>query len=158
MLPLANDHIARFFGSGTDIRAMVDGQEIGTIQSLAYSMTREPAPIYTLGNANPRSFSRGRRGIAGTLTFARIDQEAMNRLTEQLECVITYYDENVGEIVERTLHGVEILSEQISLDPSQTSMTFVSREMTLGPSVPKHNEAALKFLHKELTMPVGIET
>ena len=45
--------------SGVDITAVFDGVPIGTLQGISYSVTREKSPLYTLGSANPRSFSRG---------------------------------------------------------------------------------------------------
>lgn len=42
-----------------------------------FSRTREKAPVFTLGNPNPRSFSRGKRGIAGSLVFTVFDKDAM---------------------------------------------------------------------------------
>lgn len=33
--------------------------------------------MYTMGSANPRSFSRGKRGIAGTLVFVQFDHDAL---------------------------------------------------------------------------------
>lgn len=51
--------------SGADITASIGNYLIGELQSITYSVTREKAPIFTMGNPNPRSFSRGKRGIAG---------------------------------------------------------------------------------------------
>lgn len=34
-------------------------------------------PIYTMGYANPRSFSRGKRGIAGSMIFTLFDRSAL---------------------------------------------------------------------------------
>ncbi len=36
-------------------------------QAINYSVTREKAPIYTMGSADCRSYSRNKRGIAGGL-------------------------------------------------------------------------------------------
>ena len=44
---------------------------------ISYSITREKSPIYTLGSADPRSFSRGKRGIAGSLVFTIFDRSAL---------------------------------------------------------------------------------
>ncbi len=60
--------------SGVDIQATFGGKLIGELQGVSYSVTREKAPIYTLGSADPRSFSRGKRGIAGTLVFTIFDR------------------------------------------------------------------------------------
>ena len=63
--------------SGVDIKAVFANQVIGELQAISYSITREKAPIYTMGSANPRSYSRGKRGIAGTLVFVMFDRSVM---------------------------------------------------------------------------------
>ena len=63
--------------SGVDIKATFGGKVIGELQGVSYSVTREKAPIYTMGSADPRSFSRGKRGIAGTLIFTIFDRSAL---------------------------------------------------------------------------------
>lgn len=51
--------------SGADIKATFGNKVIGELQSITYSVTREKSPIFTMGSPDPRSFSRGKRGIAG---------------------------------------------------------------------------------------------
>jgi len=63
--------------SGVDIKATFANKTIGELQAISYSITREKAPIYTLGSADPRAFSRGKRGIAGTLIFITFDRHAL---------------------------------------------------------------------------------
>ena len=63
--------------SGVDIQATFGGTLIGELQGVSYSVTREKAPIYTMGSADPRSFSRGKRGIAGTLVFTVFNRNAL---------------------------------------------------------------------------------
>jgi len=63
--------------SGADIVASFNGVIIGELQAITYSVSREKAPIYTMGSAEPRSFSRGKRGIAGTLVFTVFDRDSL---------------------------------------------------------------------------------
>lgn len=63
--------------SGVDIKAVFASKIIAELQAISYSITREKAPIYTMGSADPRSFSRGKRGIAGTLIFIMFDRHAL---------------------------------------------------------------------------------
>lgn len=63
--------------SGADIKAVFAGVEIGNLMAVSYAIQREKAPIYVLGEANPRAFSRGKRGIAGSLIFIQFDQHAI---------------------------------------------------------------------------------
>jgi hypothetical protein len=63
--------------SGVDIKGVFANQVIAELQAISYSITREKAPLYTMGSADPRSFSRGKRGIAGTLIFIVFDRHAL---------------------------------------------------------------------------------
>lgn len=63
--------------SGADIIATFGGVVIGSLSGITWSVTREKAPIYTMGSANPRSFSRGKRGIAGSLIFTVFDRQPL---------------------------------------------------------------------------------
>lgn len=63
--------------SGADIVATFAGTPIGTLSGITWSVTREKAPIYTMGSPNPRSFSRGKRGIAGSLIFTMFDRPSL---------------------------------------------------------------------------------
>lgn len=63
--------------AGADIRASFGNTEIGELQAISYMIQREKAPIYTLGQKNPISFSRGKRGIAGTLVFISLTGHAL---------------------------------------------------------------------------------
>lgn len=63
--------------SGCDIACTFGNVVIGELQAISYSVSREKAPVYTLGSAEPRSFSRGKRGIAGTLIFTSFDRDAL---------------------------------------------------------------------------------
>ena len=63
--------------SGVDITPIFQGRPIGEIQAISYSINREKAPVYTMGKADPRSFARGKRGIAGSLIFIVFDKHSL---------------------------------------------------------------------------------
>ena len=63
--------------SGVDIKATFGTKVIGTLQGISYSVSREKAPIYTMGSADPRAFARGKRGIAGSLVFIQFDSDPL---------------------------------------------------------------------------------
>jgi hypothetical protein len=63
--------------SGVDIKGVFGSEVMGELQAISYSITREKAPVYTMGSPDPRSFSRGKRGIAGTLIFVMFDEHAI---------------------------------------------------------------------------------
>ena len=62
---------------GCDIRAVFRNQVMFTLQGVSYSVTREKAPVYTMGSTDPISISRGKRGTAGSLIFLTIDRHAL---------------------------------------------------------------------------------
>ena len=62
--------------SGVDIKAVFGNVVIGELQAISFSVSREKAPLYTMGSADCRAYSRGKRGIAGTLIFLMFDRHA----------------------------------------------------------------------------------
>lgn len=79
--------------SGVDIHVVADGKILGEIQGLSYTVTREKAPLYTMGSADPRSFSRGKRGIAGSMIFLVFDRSALlDRLQEGSRYIANRYE------------------------------------------------------------------
>lgn len=75
---MANEYIKTLTSfSGADLVVAFGKRVIGELQSISWAIQRKKAPIYTLGSADPRSFSRGVRGIAGSLVFAVFDRDAL---------------------------------------------------------------------------------
>ena len=68
----------------TDIRAAIGQYTFAELQAVSYSVTREKAPIYTMGSADVRSFSRNKRGIAGSLIWINFDRHALLALVHKL--------------------------------------------------------------------------
>jgi len=69
--------------SGVDMIVTFGNVTVGEVQGVSYTVTREKAPLYTMGSANPRSFSRGKRGIAGSLIFLVFDRSALLDISRQ---------------------------------------------------------------------------
>jgi hypothetical protein len=63
--------------SGSDIRAYIGPFPFAELQAVSYSVSREKAPIYTMGSPDPRSFSRNKRGIAGSLIWVNFDRHGL---------------------------------------------------------------------------------
>lgn len=63
--------------SGVDMLVTFGNTVVGEVQGVSYTVTREKAPLYTMGSADPRSFSRGKRGIAGSLIFLVFDRSGL---------------------------------------------------------------------------------
>jgi hypothetical protein len=76
MAPQTSHQLTRTYTSfaGCDIRAVVGSGTIGQLQAISYAVQREKAPIYVMGRVDPLSFSRGKRGIAGTIITLMLDQ------------------------------------------------------------------------------------
>lgn len=66
--------------SGSDIVATFGGVVVGTLLGISWSITREKAPVFTMGSPSPRSFTRGKRGIAGSLQFQTFDRPALYQM------------------------------------------------------------------------------
>lgn len=80
---------------GCDIVALIEDAVIGNLQGISYSVTREKAPIYTMGRADPVSFSRGKRGIAGSMVFTNFDREALfDVMGKKYGVNLQYYKKN----------------------------------------------------------------
>ena len=63
--------------AGADIKAVFGSIPFGELQAISYAVTREKAPIYTMGSADPRSYSRNKRGIAGSFVWINFDRHAL---------------------------------------------------------------------------------
>ncbi len=64
--------------TGTDIYTVFADTIISTIQGISYSITRQKAPIYTMGSPDPRAFARSKRGIAGSMILTTFDRHALS--------------------------------------------------------------------------------
>ena len=81
--------------SGSDIRAYIGPQPFAEIQAISYSVSREKAPIYTMGSPDPRSFSRNKRGIAGSLIWVNFDRHALLDVFQKLSATFVANSDEV---------------------------------------------------------------
>lgn len=65
--------------AGVDISAVFGTELIGEMQALSYAVQREKAPLYVLGRVDPIAFSRGKRGIAGTIISLMLDEHILRK-------------------------------------------------------------------------------
>jgi hypothetical protein len=63
--------------SGVDMVVTFGGKILGELQGISFTIQREKAPIYSMGEADPRSYSRAKRGIAGSIVFVVFDRSAL---------------------------------------------------------------------------------
>jgi len=82
--------------SGADIHAYIGNRKVANLVALSVSINREVAPIYTFGDPSPRTFVKGKRGIAGTMTFTQFDKHAL------IESVF-----NVGERIKNIWENID---------------------------------------------------
>lgn len=63
--------------TGTDMIATFANKAIGNLQQISWAVQRDKGPIFVMGSADARSFSRGKRGIAGSMAFAVFDHDSL---------------------------------------------------------------------------------
>lgn len=116
--------------SGVDIRAVIAGEPVGQLQAISYAVQREKAPIYVMGKVDPLSFSRGKRGIAGTIVTLMLDQHVMLETPFSDLKFIADKDEIYPNIAD--LNDASSLADLDSLDPS---FTFSAGDLTASYSL-----------------------
>jgi len=114
--------------NGVNIVATQRGVE-ADVAELHFTITRETTPNYSMEGRDPRSFVRGRRGIAGTLVFLAIPLEF--NTTGSFDLVLRATDEN-GIELEKEVRGCEILSrdsEVLAVVGVDVTATFTARNV-----------------------------
>jgi hypothetical protein len=61
--------------TGCDIIATFDNKVQLGLEGITWSVRRDVAPVYTLGQIGPRSHAKGKRAIAGSMVFSVSDRE-----------------------------------------------------------------------------------
>jgi hypothetical protein len=115
--------------SGVDIKAVFGNKTIAELQAISYSVTREKAPLYTMGSADPRSFSRGKRGIAGTLVFLVFDRHALLGTLGQGAVSPMYFQSDIDDVMPDPTSNLNTVA-------STQSITSVGASLGVGASVP----------------------
>jgi hypothetical protein len=116
--------------SGVDMVVTFGGKVIGELQGISYTIQREKAPVYTMGSADPRSFSRGKRGIAGSVVFHVFDRSALLEAFRDTPYIANKYDITAGfALADIEVPTVEIASGLIgttdgSANPGITRITI----------------------------------
>ena len=101
--------------SGCDVKAVFHNQVVAEIQGISYSVTREKAPVYTMGQSDPRAFSRGKRGIAGSLIFTVFDRHVLHSIINQSRYLAKFDDIRNPEETVLAVHEISGLSPNIAL-------------------------------------------
>jgi hypothetical protein len=96
--------------SGVDMVVTFGGKILGELQGISFTIQREKAPIYSMGEADPRSFSRGKRGIAGSIVFVVFDRSALLEAMRDRPYVANRYSIPEGfEIADVNVDTIEIV-------------------------------------------------
>ncbi|BCT30275.1 MULTISPECIES: hypothetical protein [Bacillus subtilis group] len=102
--------------SGADIVCTFGGEVIGELQAITYSVTREKGPIYVMGDPNPKSFSRGKRGIAGSLVFTIFDRDALYKLKH--EATVHRHGLNQTDVLSKNTQLLDVSAQAAALTQS----------------------------------------
>ena len=111
---------------GSDILCSFDGIVIGECQAITYSITREKVAVYTLGSAEPRSFSRGKRGISGNLVFIVFNRDSLLSTIGQDQKISKYHANDVNKMMD------EFDTRFLSMENWDKYMTNVALEQMDG--------------------------
>jgi hypothetical protein len=102
--------------SGVDIRAALDNRTIGTLQGITYSISREQAPIYTMGDMSAPEFARGNRTIAGSISSIELNRVVRDTTRiPPFDVILTTENDN-GQRSQMNINGVELLSSSVSIN------------------------------------------
>lgn len=95
--------------SGCDILLMLNGIPIAEAQGITYTIQREKVPLYIMGRVDPIQYSRGKRGIAGSMVYLTFDRAALAfsmrnqaQYWARLEEVYTFDSANTQEKLNET--------------------------------------------------------
>ncbi len=122
-------------------------------QAINYSVTREKAPVYTMGSPDARAYSRNKRGIAGSLIWINFDRHSLLNLVQQ--CAGTFVadiDEirpqytsttNGGAVFQSTVVRSAGIAASATIDALDTALTSAGQNSQLA--TPWYSDQVLPF-------------
>lgn len=119
--------------SGVDIKAIIGGAVVGEMQAVSYAVQREKAPLYVMGKVDPISFSRGKRGIAGTMISLLLDKHLIYSHPKIRESqVILDKDEIFPEVndlinVDTANDLIGLVGDELALDENDVSKDWLAK-------------------------------
>lgn len=132
--------------SGIDMVVTFGGKIIGELQGISYTIQREKAPIYTMGEADPRSFSRGKRGIAGSVVFVVFDRSSLLETMRDRPYIANRYSIPEGfEIADVNVETIEIASGLIGPAVGAASPTVSRIAIDKVLAAPNYLDQVLPF-------------
>lgn len=132
--------------SGVDMVVTFGGKIVGELQGISYTIQREKAPIYSMGEADPRSFSRGKRGIAGSIVFVVFDRSALLEVMKDRPYVANRYSIPQGfEIADVSVSTIEIVPGIIGPAVGSASPTVSRIALDKVIAAPNYLDQVLPF-------------
>ena len=68
--------------SGSDIKVVFGNVEVGNLQGISWSVNREVRPIFVCGEPNALSYSKNKRGVAGSMVLTCFDRHALRDIMD----------------------------------------------------------------------------
>ena len=68
--------------SGSDIKVVFGNVEVGNLQGISWSVNREVRPIFVCGEPNALSYSKNKRGVAGSMVLTCFDRHALRDIMQ----------------------------------------------------------------------------
>ena len=98
--------------SGADIKAYFENLEVGNLQGISLSVNREVRPVFVMGRADVVSYSRGKRGVAGSLVMTVFDRDAFYEIKKQAYFAAKAHDATLeNKVAQYFQPGVTPVSE-----------------------------------------------
>lgn len=111
------------------------GKTVGSLNTISYAINREMAPIYTIGNQDPKEYVRGKRSIAGSMVTSEFDMEWLlskdkNDHVEPLHIIVKTLDGNDFSLVGCKLLKSGYPAIYRDLYEHNACITFIAQSMT----------------------------
>jgi len=126
-------------------------RDLSKRQAINYSVTREKAPVYTMGSPDARAYSRNKRGIAGSLIWINFDRHSLLNLIQK--CVfVADIDEirpqytsttNGGAVFQSLVARSSSISASATINALDTQLTSAGQNTQLA--TPWYSDQILPF-------------
>ena len=120
--------------AGVDIKMILGGEQLGSAQAISYAVQREKAPLNVLGKVDPIAFSRGKRGIAGTLVALLLEEHLLHQAFDATKWFVADNDEirpNVNDLNNATTDDLlqEVNNSEFRADNLSSNFTVAEAWM-----------------------------
>lgn len=98
--------------SGTEIHAVFGNVKFADLQMIKYAISRQKAPIYTMGSADLRSVARGTRTINGALIFSHLSTQGLVEQMSKAGAKVFLSNDELANYNGDYMKGGELSQEQ----------------------------------------------